>query len=104
MFLFYDKKSGEMIPMDYSEATFEDIKHADDGNEFWYARELQKVLEYTEWRNFEKVIEKAKIACKESGNVEKDHFVDINKTVTGGVADKQIKDMRLSRYACYLRA
>lgn len=103
MFFFYDEESDEMVPMNYSEATFEDIKHIDeDGMEFWSARELQKVLEYAEWRNFENVINKAKIACKESGNVEKNHFVDVNKTVEGGVADKSIRDLRLSRYACYL--
>lgn len=74
--------------MDYSEATFENIKHVDeDGNEFWYARELQKILEYSEWRNFSNVIDKAKEACKKAGNVEISHFVDINKMVESGVAD-----------------
>ena len=51
----------------------------EDGNEFWYARELQKGLEYKEWRNFSKVIEKAKEACEKAGNVEISHFVDANK-------------------------
>ena len=52
----------------YSEETFESIKHVNEyGNEFWYARELQSILEYTEWRNFQKLIEKAQTACENSG-------------------------------------
>lgn len=86
--------------------TFDDIMHVtDDGIEFWYARELQKVLGYTEWRNFEAVIEKAKTACKTSGNVEKTYFVDVNKTVNTGIGKpKPLKDTMLTRYACYLIA
>lgn len=103
IFYFFDNDGPEERVTEYSEATFEDIKHVDeDGNEFWYARELQKVLEYKEWRNFSKVIEKAKEACKKAGNVEKSHFVDVNKMVKGGVADIPVKDITLSRYACYL--
>ena len=65
----------------YSEKIFEDIKHyTDDGEEFWLARELQKVLEYTEWRNFSKTIEKAKKACENSNYDVSDHFVDVNKS------------------------
>lgn len=87
----------------YAEQTFESIKHIDEfGNEFWYARELQKALDYAEWRNFNKVIEKAKESCKNSQNVENSHFVDLNKMVTSGIADIPIKDIKLSRYACYL--
>lgn len=88
----------------YSESTFERIKHlTDEGIEFWYARELQPVLEYTEWRNFEGVIARAKEACKGSGNVVSDHFVDVNKTITmPKTAIKEIADFKLSRYACYL--
>lgn len=103
IFFFFDDDGPEERVTEYSEATFEDIKHIDeDGNEFWYARELQKVLEYKEWRNFSKVIEKAKEACKKAGNVEISHFVDVNKMVRGGVADIPVKDIMLSRYACYL--
>lgn len=88
-----------------NELLFEDIKHVDeDGVEFWYARELQAVLGYTEWRNFEKVIEKAKLACGTAGGIEISHFVDVNKMVSSGVADIPIKDIMLSRYACYLIA
>lgn len=61
-----------------------------------------KVLEYTEWRNFCKIIEKAKEACKKSSNDILDHFVDVNKMVRAGVAEKAIDDIILSRYACYL--
>lgn len=88
-----------------NELLFENIKHVDeDGVEFWYARELQAVLGYTEWRNFEKVIEKAKLACETAGGIEISHFVDVNKMVSSGVADIPIKDIMLSRYACYLIA
>ncbi len=88
----------------YSEQTFESIKHMnEEGQEFWYARELQSVLEYKEWRNFDKVIKKAKIACIESGNIESDHFVDVNKMVPIGLdAVREINEIMLSRYACYL--
>ena len=66
----------------YDELTFENIKHIDEnGIEFWYARELQPVLEYAEWRNFLQVIDKAKIACESSGNRVATNFVDVNKTV-----------------------
>lgn len=94
MFFFYEK----------DESVFENIKrYLDDGIEFWYARELQDVLEYTEWRNFKKVIDKAKIACDNSGNSVEDHFVDINKMVQiGSGADRIVDDIQLSRYACYL--
>ena len=103
VFFFFDDDGSEERVTEYSEATFEDIKHVDeDGNEFWYARELQKVLEYKEWRNFSNVIEKAKEACKKAGNVENSHFVDVNKMGRGGVADIPVKDIMLSRYACYL--
>ncbi len=88
----------------YSDQTFENIKHiSDDGIEFWYARELQSVLEYTQWRNFESVIDKAKIACINSGNNVGDHFADVSKTIQmPKTAEKLIPDYQLSRYACYL--
>lgn len=88
----------------YNEQTFESIKHInEDGQEYWLARELQHVLEYTEWRNFIKVIDKAKIACENSGIFVEDHFVDVNKMVEiGSSAERLVDDIQLSRYACYL--
>jgi DNA-damage-inducible protein D len=88
----------------YSDQTFEEIKHTtEDGSEFWYARDLQTVLDYSEWRNFENVIEKAKIACKNSSNIVSDHFVDVNKMIAlAKTAERDVQDYRLSRYACYL--
>ncbi len=88
----------------YSESAFEDIKHVTEENfEFWYARELQAVLEYSEWRNFIKVVDKAKIACEKSNNAVSDHFVDVNKMIDlAKGAQREIEDIMLSRYACYL--
>jgi DNA-damage-inducible protein D len=92
--------------IDKSNKTFEEIKHIDEnGIEFWYARELQKVLEYKEWRKFENVIEKARIACKNSGISALDHFGEVDKMVKiGSGAERKQKDYKLSRYACYLIA
>ena len=88
----------------YSKRTFDDIKHIDEyGNEFWYARELQFVLEYAQWRRFDDAINRAKEACKNSNVNVLGHFADAGKTSkmpNGGV--KEIKDYSLSRYACYL--
>lgn len=88
-----------------TEKTFEDIKHLDEnGNEFWYARELMVTLGYISWRYFEVVINKSMIACKNSDMAIVDHFVVDNKIVEAGATSKPIKDYRLSRYACYLIA
>ena len=96
MFFFFDNENDN---------SFEEIKHIDEnGQEYWLARELQEVLGYTEWRNFSKVIDKAKISCKTSGEVENSHFVDVSKMVESGVADIPVRDIRLTRYACYLIA
>lgn len=87
----------------YTESLFESIRHVNEyGQEFWYARDLQVALEYTEWRNFCNVIDKAKDACKGSENTVSDHFVDVNKIVSAGITNKDIRDIQLSRYACYL--
>ena len=88
----------------YNNKTFEDIKHIDDfGNEYWEARELQGVLEYKEWRKFEGVINKAKLACENSNVQVSDHFVGADKTIEMPKnATKTIIDYHLSRYACYL--
>lgn len=85
--------------------SFEDIRHERDGVEYWYARELQVLLEYREWRNFTNVIDKAKQACEGVGQPLEDHFVDVNKMVQlGSGANRNIKDILLTRYACYLIA
>ena len=85
---------------------FESIKQIDnDGNEYWFARDLQEVLEYSEWRNFSKIIEKAKNACETSGHRVQSEFVDTNKLVdVGANLQRSIQDIVLSRYACYLIA
>ena len=95
-----------MNEMDKSSKTFESIKHIDKkGVEFWYARELMQVLSYKDWRYFDAVIEKAKIACENSEISHIDHFVVSNKMVEiGSSAKREQKDYRLTRYACYLIA
>ena len=84
---------------------FEKIKHVNpkSGVEYWFARELQPVLEYAEWRNFSAVIEKAKEACAGSGIAVSDHFVDVNKMIDlAKGARRKITDIAITRYGCYL--
>lgn len=89
---------------EYNETTFESIKHIDEyGNEYWYARELMKAIEYSKWSNFASVIEKAKLACELSKKEIYEHFADVGKTIKMPKgATKKIDDYKLSRYACYL--
>ena len=88
----------------YTSKTFEDIKHIDEyGNEYWLARDLQKVLEYKDWRNFKKVIDKAIMSANNSIQGNEDWAVEINKPITTGKGKQEfIKDYKLSRYICYL--
>ena len=89
---------------EYTERLFEDIKHIDEnGNEFWYARELQDVLDYKKWQKFLNVIEVAKVACKQSNNLLLDHFTQVGKMIKlGKGGNRNVIDYKLSRYACYL--
>ncbi|MDO9036671.1 MAG: BRO family protein [Methanoregula sp.] len=84
---------------------FEDYVQVQEGVEFWFARDLQNLLGYTEWRNFLKVIEKARESCQNSNNAISDHFVDVNKMVPlGSGSMRELEDILLTRYACYLIA
>ncbi|MCL2174666.1 MAG: DNA damage-inducible protein D [Treponema sp.] len=84
--------------------SFEAIKQTDNlGKEFWFARDLQEVLNYTKWENFSKVIDRAMLACKNSGLNITDHFPEVRKTIKmPKTAEKQVIDYQLTRYACYL--
>lgn len=88
-------------------ASFEELVQRDDewGGEYWLARDLQVLLGYARWENFVKVIEKAKTACQTSGYEPADHFLDVRKMVElGSGASREIEDIALTRYACYLIA
>lgn len=89
---------------EYTEKVFEDIKYIDEfGNEYWLARELMSILEYTLWQRFSNVIKKAIENCKNSNNNVLDHFIGANKMVSiGSNTKRKIQDYKLSRYACYL--
>ncbi|NQV38359.1 MAG: DNA damage-inducible protein D [Candidatus Marinimicrobia bacterium] len=81
------------------------VNFTNQGVEFWFARDLQHLLGYSEWRNFTQVINKAKTSCKIAGHLINDHFVDINKTIPMPKgATKEIPDLMLTRFACYLIA
>ena len=94
MFFFFDG----------DENIFDNIKHVNEyGQEFWYARELQPVLEYSQWRYLKEAIERAKTACGNSGQNVADHFAEVRKMVDiGSNAKRSVEDYELSRYACYL--
>ena len=82
---------------------FEDIKYVrKDWREYWSARELADVLDYSQWRNFQKVIDRAMIACENSGHEITYDFAEVSKIVEAGATRNYIKDYELTRYACYL--
>ncbi len=84
---------------------FEDYAHTEEGAEFWFARDLQKLLGYGDLRNFLSVVEKAKETCKNVGSPISDHFVEVTKMVTlGSGSEREVEDIMLTRYACYLIA
>ena len=105
MFFFFPEESPGNADNTY-QSPFDSIKQFDDeGNEFWYARDLQRLLEYTEYRKFLPVINKAKKACETSGHVLSDHFADMGGMVEiGSGATRRVDDIKLTRYACYLIA
>lgn len=92
--------------IDKTNKSFEDIKHIDEnGVEFWYARELMPILQYSNWQNFEKIINKAKMSCQNSDISMFEHFIDVNKlSKRANNAEVEINDHKLTRYACYLIA
>ena len=84
---------------------FENACYDYKGIECWSAREMQSIFNYTDWRNFLKVIDKAKESCKNSGGAVSDLFVDVNKMIElAKGAQREIEDIALTRYACYLIA
>ena len=84
---------------------FDDIRHEADGIEYWYARELMTLLDYIQWRNFENVVKKGMLSCKNNGISVEDHFAGVSKMVTlGSGANREVEDYMLTRYACYLIA
>ena len=89
---------------EYTEKMFENIKHIDEnGNEYWYARELMPLLEYSKWERFSNAINNAKTSCIKSGYDINDHFPEVGKMVQiGSKTSRKLVDYKLSRYACYL--
>ena len=96
-------KAYENVP--FYKKRFDEIRHEENGVEFWYARELMHLLDYSKWQNFENVLLKAKVACANNGIVVENHFADASKMVIlGSGANREVEDYMLTRYACYLIA
>ncbi len=97
-------KEMKSLKSNATKTIFEQIRREDkNGNEYWTARDLSKILEYLEYRNFKPVIQKAKEACRNSDHAESDHFVDMHDMVSLGLgAKRNVENVKLSRYACYL--
>ncbi len=95
-----------IIRPNQNSSPFEQIKHFDSsGKEYWLARELQPLLGYRQWRQFEDCLERAKLACRNSGAQVNDHFADARKMIKAGKgATRELQDYQLSRYGCYLTA
>lgn len=111
IFFFFDDSTESVMETsnnneqtNYTKTIFDSIRHINDyGQEFWYARELQNILDYKRWDKFLNVIERAKESCTNSNNSVTDHFSHVGKMVDiGSGAEREIEDIQLSRYACYL--
>jgi DNA-damage-inducible protein D len=84
---------------------FEEFAHKGEDIEYWLARDLQALLGYSKWENFKNAIDKARTACQQSGHLVADHFPDVRKMVDiGSSTQREIEDIALTRYACYLIA
>jgi DNA-damage-inducible protein D len=107
-FFFTKLRHGEIMKIEVIKeliSQFESTSHKEDDVEFWLARELQELLGYSQWRNFVPVIEKAKAACRNAGQDVDNHFADARKTINlPKTATRDVEDIMLTRYACYLIA
>lgn len=85
--------------------TLDELAHEEGGTEFWYAREIQEMLGYTEWRNFEVAVKRAMVSADTAERPARNHFVEVNKMVSlGSGSQRKVRDYKLTRYACYLVA
>jgi DNA-damage-inducible protein D len=93
----------QLIP--HHTSPFDSIKQVENGHEYWSARNLQTLMGYTEWRKFAEAIDRARLACQNSGHAPADHFVRAARMVSlGSGSQREVADYHLTRYACYLVA